>query len=610
MTQSKFLKNLIKVLLLVLIIAFAFGGLRDIFSKKEAAYAIKVTDAEYSFSYFDKILQESLKESKLKHNKDLPKAEILKLKANIINDIINSTLILLEAKNLGIVANDNTVKKEILKIPIFFKSGKFDKDIFDKIIRSYGISEQDFIDKLKENIIRSTFVSSISTNNVVIPGLTQVILQDVLQTREIELTKIPFSSFKLPNNPNEFELKTIYEKSKHNFKIPEKRAVEYILITSESLKQDINHVSEEDLKKLYDEKSFLFVEPEQRYVKQIQLDSLDKATKARDELLRGADFKLIAQKYAPEFKSIDLGVITYNDFDKDISEKLFNLKLGEISETIETPLGLYIFKVEQITPKKKKDFNEVKDALRQEYLKQLSFNKFLNTIKHIQNDVKQGKSIESIAKDFNLNLETTVITKHADDNIIKSAQFIKNVFDTKLNSQSNLFPIDSNKFCILKVKKIFPEKDQKLEEIKSDLEKIWYKDKLTTITNKLKVSIKEPLNSTYNKDLLDFSNIHTTNIKLSNNNVNKTLPLELYKAIFELEVNQYTKPYIDFSQGYVLLTNLKKVIFPSDEEIEKQKLLYDSQIQQMEQEIILDDILRRLKSKYTIYVNPIIYQGQ
>ena len=612
MTQSKFFKNLIKVLLLILILAFAFGGLGGIFNKKEATYAIKVADVEYSFSYFDKILQESTKESKLKYDKDLSKAEILKLKSNIINDIINSTLILLEAKNLDIVANDNTVKKEILKIPIFFKNGKFDKDIFDKTIRSYGISEQDFIDKLKENIIRSTFINSISTNNIVIPGLTQIILQDVLQTRDVELIKIPFSSFKLPNDPNESELKIIYEKNKHNFKIPEKRTVEYILITSESLKQDINHVSDEDLKKLYDEKAFLFIEPERRHVEQIQLDSLDKATKARNELLKGTDFKLIAQKYAPEFKNVNLGVITYNDFDKEISEKLFNLQLGEVSEAIETPLGLYIFKIKQIIPKKKKNFSEVKNILKKEYLKQLSFNKFLDTIKKIQSDVKQGKNIEFIAKDFNLQLETTNITKSTNninnDNITQTEQFIKNVFDTKLDSQSNLFPIDSNKFCILKVKSIFPEKDQKLEEIKSSLEKIWYENKLTTVANKLKISTKEPLNSIANKSLFDLSNMYVTNIKLSSNTANKIIPFDLYKSIFELEVNQYTKPYIDFSQKSVLLASLKKVIFPSDDDIEKHKLMYNSQIQQIEQEIIIDDILKKLKNKYSIHINPIIYQ--
>jgi peptidyl-prolyl cis-trans isomerase D len=610
--QNKFFKNIIKLLLLLLILAFAFGGLGDIFSKKEATYAIKISDLEYSFQQFNKILQEAVKESKLKYGKDITKTEILQLKGNVINDLIDSTLILLEAKSLGIVANDNTVKKEIIKIPVFFKDGKFNKDIFDKFIQSYGISEQDFIDKLKENIIRSTFINSISAHNVIIPGLTQIILQDVLHTRDIKLIKIPFSSFKLPHNPDEAELKTIYEKNKNSFKIHEKRIIDYVLISSKSLKHDIDHVSDSDLKKLYDEKSFLFVEPEKRDVSQIQLDSLDKATKAKNELLKGADFKAVTKKYASKFKNGNLGIITYNDFDEDISEKLFSLKIGETSEVIETPLGLYIFKVEKIIPEKKKEFNDVKDTLRNEYLKQLSFNKFLDTTKKIQNEVKQGKSIEYIVKNYNLKLETTDITKSENnvknDSLIETEQFIKNAFDTKLNSQSHLFPISSNKLCILKVKKIFPEKDQKLEEIKLDLKGIWYDNQLKTIVNKLEISGKEPLNSTHNKSLFDFANINITNIQLSGNGVNNDIPLDFYKSIFELRVNEYTKPFIDYSKKEVLIANLKKVILPPESEVEKHKQLYEAQIQQMEQKIILDDILKKLKGKYSIHINPLIYQ--
>ena len=612
MIQNKFFKNIVKLLLLLLILAFAFGGLGDIFSKKEATYAIKISDLEYSFQQFNKILQEAVKESKLKYGKEISKTEILQLKANVINDLIDSTLILLEAKSLGIVANDNTVKKEIIKIPVFFKDGKFNKDIFDKFIQSYGISEQDFIDKLKENIIRSTFINSISSHNVIIPGLIQIILQDVLHTRDIKLIKIPFSSFKLPHNPDEAELKTIYEKNKNSFKIHEKRIIDYVLISSESLKHDIDHVSDSDLKKLYDEKSFLFVEPEKRDVSQIQLDSLDKATKAKNELLKGSDFKAVTKKYAPKFKNGNLGIITYNDFDEDISEKLFSLKIGETSEVIETPLGLYIFKVEKIIPEKKKEFNDVKDTLRNEYLKQLSFNKFLDTIKKIQNEVKQGKSIEYIVKNYNLKLETTDITKSENnvknDSLIETEQFIKNAFDTKLNSQSHLFPISSNKFCILKVKKIFPEKDQKLEEIKLDLKEIWYDNQLKTIVNKLEISGKEPLNSTHNISLFDFDNINITNIQLSGNGVNNDIPLDFYKSIFELKVNEYTKPSIDYSKKEVLIANLKKVILPPESEVEKHKQLYEAQIQQMEQKIILDDILKKLKGKYGIHINPLIYQ--
>jgi len=607
--QNKLFKNVIKFLLLVLILAFVFSGLGGIFSKKELPYALKIADVEYSFFYVDKIFQEGIKESRLKYGKDLSQNDINRLKSDILQNIIDSTLILLEAKKLGIVANDNMVKKEILKIPIFFKNNRFDKDIFDQTIKSYGVSEQGFIDKLKEDIIRITFIDSVSTNKAIIPGLTKVVLQDILQTRDVELIKIPFSAFKIPNKPDNFQLKLNYEKNKTRFKVPEKRNVDYVLISSEFFKEKSGEIDEEKLRKIYNEKSFLFTDSEKRDIKQIQFSSLNNAKKARAEIVKGEEFEKVAKQYAPHFNNYNLGTITAEDFDNDISGKLFKLKVGEISEIIETPLGLYIFKIEKIIPEKKKSFDEVKDLLIKEYLKDVQFNNFLTTIKNIQNELKQGKNLESIAKDYNQKLNAAEITHfiNENDDITKSKLFVENTFNTKLNGQSEIFPIDANKFCILRVNEIIPEKNQDFNDLKSQLEQIWHDNELTSFTNKMKISDKNGANSEINKKLFDFSKAKITKISLASNKLNNDIPLDFYKVIFDLKINFYTKPFIDYSHNEVLLAKLKNVNLPSREDIEKNKLSYDSQINQIEQDLILKDILKKLKDKFKVVINNKIF---
>ena len=609
MIQNKLLRNFVKFLLLVLILAFAFGGLRDVFVKKELTYALKIADIEYSFAYVNKIFQEAIKESRIKYGKDLSQNDINKLKSDILGNIVDSTLIILEARRLGIVANDNMVKKEILKIPIFFKNGKFDKDIFEQVIKQYGVSEQGFIDKLKEDVIRATFVDSISANKSVIPGLTEIILEDVLQTRELELVKIPFSAFKIPNKPEGSELKHIYEENKSKFNIPEKRKVEYMTISSELFEDQSSEVTEEKLRKIYEEKSFLFVESEKRDVKQIQFSSLNNANKAREEIIKGVGFEEVAKKYAPNFNSYNLGIITAKDFDGDISGKLFNLKVGGISEIIETPLGLYIFKIEKIIPEKKKSFDEVKDLLKKEYLKDVKFNNFLDNIKRIQTELKQGKTLEVIAKDYNQKLSLAEIINSVDENgdITHTKSFIENSFNTKLNQQSEIFPIDSDKFCILRIIGITPEKNQEFDELKSQLKQIWYSKELISFINQIKISEEGKLDSEANTKLIDFSNIQLSKIRLSSNKFNNEIPLDFYKVIFDSKINYYTKPFIDYVHEEVLLAKPTKVDLPSKDEIEKHRLSYDSQVNQIEQEIILMDILKKLKDKFNVIVNPKIF---
>ena len=77
--------------------------------------------------------------------------------------------------------------------------------------------------------------------------------------------------------------------------------------------------------------------------------------------------------------------------------------------------------------------------------------------------------------------------------------------------------------------------------------------------------------------------------------------------IFESKINYYTKPFIDYVHEEVLLAKPTKVDLPSKDEIEKHRLSYDSQVNQIEQEIILMDILKKLKDKFNVIVNPKIF---
>ena len=128
------------------------------------------------------------------------------------------------------------------------------------------------------------------------------------------------------------------------------------------------------------------------------------------------------------------------------------------------------------------------------------------------------------------------------------------------------------------------------------------------VYSKMKISDKNGANSEINKKLFDFSKAKITKISLASNKLNNDIPLNLYKVIFDLKINFYTKPFIDYSHNEVLLAKLKNVNLPSREDIEKNKLSYDSQINQIEQDLILKDILKKLKDKFKVVINNKIFR--
>jgi peptidyl-prolyl cis-trans isomerase SurA len=98
-----------------------------------------------------------------------------------------------------------------------------------------------------------------------------------------------------------------------------------------------------------------------------EIRNLEKeANKIRDELLKGADFGSIAQKYSngPEAgQGGDLGFFKKGELMEEIDRSVFSLQVGEISTVVRTPLGLHIFKLLGIKSAEIAPFEMVKDQV-------------------------------------------------------------------------------------------------------------------------------------------------------------------------------------------------------------------------------------------------------
>ncbi|WPX96215.1 SurA N-terminal domain-containing protein [Candidatus Bandiella euplotis] len=618
MVHNKITRNFAKLLLTLLIVAFVFWGFGNAFRSKDENYAIKIGNIEYSFHQWNQMLSNNIKDATREHGRELNAEEIYELKKYVLNQIVDSTLLYIKARDWGIEVSDDMVRKEILKIPAFFDGGKFSKNLFDLTIKSYGLSEEGFIAKIKEELIRDIFVGSLSGNKLVLTQLTQVVLQDFLGTYEFERIRIPFDAFKIPSTASKEDLLSIYEKNKDQFKIPEERDITYVDISMNKIKDSVEKIYEEQtreegLRKLYQQKAFLFTEPEKRVVEQIQFSSLDIAKKAREELIKGVDVKTIAKKYAPEFKNIDLGEITAQDFDGDISVQLFKLNKGGISNIIETPLGLYIFKVSDIISAKTKTYEEVEHIIKREYKRELIQNQFLSVVKDVQDAVNNGQSVEKIAKTYNLEIRQIKLRFLSEqENQTDYAQYAKYAFKAPLNAAA-VIKTGSDKFSILRVDKITESKIQDFETIQNQLQQMWTKEEVAKKANELVFVANQGYDTEQNKELVDFKKVdisivkvaiaHMENLSYAVKNESEAKYIAFSEEMKKLVQDEFTKPHIYNLKREVLFWRHKKIIPASQTEIDKHKTRLEPRIQQIEQEAIITELSQHLRKKYGVKIN-------
>lgn len=84
------------------------------------------------------------------------------------------------------------------------------------------------------------------------------------------------------------------------------------------------------------------------------------AAQARARILAGEDFETV-HKEVSETPSI--GIVEQGQLVSELEDKIFALKLGEVSDPVEVEGGVYVFKVIGITPGHKQEIKEVKDQI-------------------------------------------------------------------------------------------------------------------------------------------------------------------------------------------------------------------------------------------------------
>jgi peptidyl-prolyl cis-trans isomerase D len=80
-------------------------------------------------------------------------ADKLKLETIAYNGTVSSALIVNYAQDLGLVVTDKEVSKELVRYDAFMKDGKFDKDIYIKVLSQNKNNPKEFERKLKQDIL-------------------------------------------------------------------------------------------------------------------------------------------------------------------------------------------------------------------------------------------------------------------------------------------------------------------------------------------------------------------------------------------------------------------------------------------------------------------------
>ena len=285
---------------------------------------VKISSKEYETEVNLQLQQAS------QQGRQIPDAMLPKIKADILNNLIDREVLFQESQKKNITVNAEKVNKEIKAIKDRFPS----QEEFEKIIAKMGISEAEIKSQIERNL-----------------AIRQLIDIQVID-------KITVS---------ETDTKDYYDDNPNLFKKPEQVKASHILIKVESDATDLQKAQARiEIAKIH----------------QKLKDGQDFAALARE----------YSQGPSSE-NGGDLGYFGRGQMVKPFEDAAFALKPGQVSDIVETPFGYHLIKVFDKQPEGILAYAEVKDRLTEHLKAQRIDQEAKNYIDNLKKDAKIEKFI-------------------------------------------------------------------------------------------------------------------------------------------------------------------------------------------------------------------------
>ena len=593
------------IILFFIFISFTFWGVGDIFSSNKN-YILKIGKNKISRDFFLTEFQSNINYLN-KKNEKLNKLELANVANETLSNIANRYLILNAAKSSNINISEKILRKKIFENELFQNklNNTFDKNIYKNFIISNFGSEKRYLEYLESQII-VRIISTYFEEKINYPdNLIQAIYNKLEEKKSFEIASIDKkfyrSSIKITD---EESITNYYNKNKDKYLFDERRSFTYIFPNIDKIKKR-TEISDEEILLVYNNQKDEFSIPEKRKVEQLFFNNSEIGEKIFKSLKKEDSFKEIGEK-EKDASYTTLGLMEKEQLFDEFAEPVFKLNENNFTKVIKTDIGWHILKVTEVIKSKAKDFDEVKNKIKEDLVLNKSYDELENILLEVEKDITDGFSLEEISKKLNLELkEKKLIEKKSYynsglPNEIKNEKFFNEVFNIETDSDLFIEEIDDG-FFVVRVDEIVNEKPMEYKEaynkIKIDLKEKEIDEKIKKINEEFKLRIKEGVDFMKISDSLKM-NSRTTKKLNRENFVNQGFSLKLTDKIFESEKNTIHEDKTK-DKFYIV-----KVLSDSEIKFDDQKF---NEIQQNVNKIYgidnFEKFSNNLEKKYPVNVN-------
>lgn len=522
-----------KIVLGLIIVPFAFTGVYSYFNAGGANVVATVNDSEIDIREFEQAYR--MQQQRLGDNFDLlyNSEEMIQIfRSNVLQQLINQRLSAQAIDNMGVRVSDEVLKKEIVGTPGFQdENGNFDHDRYQLLVESAGYSVAMYQSLRKTEMASQQFTRALSNSNF---ALDYELLKHQgleAQTRDIDYLVISkqrfMESMDFTTEEAQQEVSDYYNSNLDRFRVPEKVAVEYVLISKADFLNSIA-VTDDEIANYYEDNLDAYEGTERRRVAHIlvtvpidaaEADVLAAQTKidqAKAAISAGEAFESVVTKYSDDTLSAeeggDLDWIEREMMDAAFEEAAFALtEIGSVTDVVRSEFGFHLIKLLDTENAAAKPLAEVKDKILADLKSERAEDAYLEAKdllaeRAFEYSDSLNEASEAVTKEvqtsglfdpqFGIGLPQDLRSERS----FITAAFSDEVLLDELNSE--LIDLSNDRAVVLRKLNYQEEGIRPLAEVKTGIQDFLISDKASQKTSELATKMVSQLNEGSSLDLV------------------------------------------------------------------------------------------------------------
>jgi len=573
------------VIVILISIPFALWGIQEYLGVGSEPVIAKVNDREITEREVESAafrLRNNIREQLGgQYNADMfPESTLRK---QVLEGMIQDTLIHDAAKDLGMRAGDAMVRQTIASVPAFQVGGQFNQEAYSRAVQLQGTTEQGFEEQIRNSLVSQQLERSIQGSSFVTESFAEQAAKLGNQKRDIAYVMLSAEQVGVPAIPDETAINAYYEKNRINFMSEERVKLEYLLLNLDTISETLN-VSEEELLGYYDQHKSEFVVPDKKRLSHILFEIPEEATaeqiaevEARAEdihqrLLQGEAFDDLAKSSSEDIASAntggDLGYLEPGLFDQVFETAAGKLALDEVSEPVRTRFGFHLIKVTELKKGSGEDFEAVKEQVKEQYLKTEAEQMFYDYSERLANlAYETPDSLAPASEDLNLPIQQSEwLTRSGGEGVLSSPKVTGAAFSEEAISQgynSESLELSPTELLVLRVTEHEESNLRPLEEVRDEIVAQLQRDATAAAIEALAESMIADLRN--GKSIEDVVAPHQLNIIEKNEagRIESDMPQSLLETTFKMPTPKagqitYDKATVGDKVAVIALKNVKQ----------------------------------------------------